>query len=187
MRDPVRFPVAVFLDRDGTVNVDKHYTHRVADLAFEDGALQALKRLAEYPVRVILVTNQSGVALGYYTEEDMRAFHRELVTRVHRHGGRIDGIYYCPHLERTGCGCSKPEPGLLRQAAFDFGLDLEQCWMVGDKRSDVAAGKAVGCKTVLVRTGKAGRWEEDVDAVADFTRDDLYQAVQLIWPALVIP
>jgi histidinol-phosphate phosphatase family domain/HAD-superfamily hydrolase, subfamily IIIA len=152
-----RFPIAVFLDRDGTINVDTHYPFRLDDLELLPCALSALNALAALPVQIIVVSNQAGIALGMYTHEEMATFNAELRRRVVLAGGRIDAFYYCPHLERKNlglteqpCPCSKPAPGMLLEAAADFGLDLSRSMIAGDKPSDVEAGIAAGCYTILV-------------------------------------
>jgi D-glycero-D-manno-heptose 1,7-bisphosphate phosphatase len=149
--------VAVFLDRDGTINVDTHYPYRVSELEFLPGALFALNALAVLPVDIIVVSNQAGIALGMYTLDAMAAFNAELRRRVVESGGRVDAFYYCPHLERKNlrhgerpCLCSKPAPGMLLEAAADFELDLSRSMFVGDKSSDVEAGIAAGCYTILI-------------------------------------
>ncbi|REJ92597.1 MAG: HAD family hydrolase [Planctomycetota bacterium] len=158
-----RHHAAVFLDRDGTINVDTHFPHRIDELAFENRALEGLARLAPLPLHIIVVSNQAGIARGLFTVDDMSAFNQEILRQVQEVEGRIDALYYCPHPERKDlphgaqpCRCSKPNPGMLEEAAADFGLDLKQCFLIGDKNSDIAAAQAVGATPVLLETGKAG-------------------------------
>jgi D-glycero-D-manno-heptose 1,7-bisphosphate phosphatase len=160
----VRYGRAIFVDRDGTIVRDTHYPHRIEELAFESRALEGMRLLAQLPAAILVVSNQAGIAKGLFTREQMSLFNLELRRRVERAGGRIDAIYYCPHLEAkdtaTGtaaCACSKPGSGMLQEAALDFHLNLPDCYLVGDKNSDIAAGQAVGAQTVLLRTGKAGQ------------------------------
>lgn len=177
-----RFPVAVFLDRDGTINVDAHYPHRLEDLEFLPRALSSLKALAALPAHIIVVSNQAGIALGMYTAEAMAAFNGELRRRVAEAGGRIDAFYYCPHLERKNlglgeppCPCSKPAPGMLLEAAADFGLDLSGSIFVGDKYTDVEAGIAAGCSTILVTSTRL-----TAEPSPDYVVSDLSAVVPIV-------
>lgn len=182
-----RFSVAVFLDRDGTINEDTHYTHQPEEMAFVPGAIDGLALLAALPLHVIVVTNQAGIALGLYPRETMSAFNAELRRRIEESGGRIDAFYYCPHKEmkhlepgEAPCACSKPSPGMLFEAAADFGLDLTRSYLIGDKSSDVVAGQAAGCRTVLLSTGKAGREEGAVAVRPDRVAASLVEAVRWV-------
>jgi D-glycero-D-manno-heptose 1,7-bisphosphate phosphatase len=176
-----KYEWAVFLDRDGTITVDTHYPHRVDDLTFIPGSLAALKRLAALPAHIIVVSNQAGIALGMFRREDMSRYNAELRARVEQSGGRIDAFYFCPHREpkdlppgEKPCPCAKPAPGMLLEAARDFGIDLRRSFMIGDKASDVAAGNAAGSRSILVSTGKAGAGEVESGKVSpDLTVDDL--------------
>lgn len=179
-----KYEMAVFLDRDGTITVDTHYPHRVDDLAFIPGALQAIKIMSAFAAHIIVVSNQAGIALGLFRREDMSGYNAELRARVEAAGGRIDAFYFCPHREpkdlgpgESPCPCAKPAPGMLLETARDFGLDLTRSFMIGDKASDIAAGNAAGCRSILVRTGKAGKGETESGAVSpERTADDLYAA-----------
>jgi D-glycero-D-manno-heptose 1,7-bisphosphate phosphatase len=182
-----RYPVAVFLDRDGTINVDSHYAHDPAALELIPRAAEGLRFLSQLPVHIIVATNQAGIALGYFTESDMAAFHEALRGRVRELGARIDAFYYCPHFEPVNvpsgvapCACSKPAPGMLIEAASDFGLSLSGSFMIGDKTSDVAAGGVVGCTTVLLKTGKAGGEHPPTLTEPDYVRNDLDEAAHLV-------
>jgi D-glycero-D-manno-heptose 1,7-bisphosphate phosphatase len=172
---------AVFLDRDGTINVEKDYLWRVEDFAFIDGAPQAIRRLNDAGFLVIVVTNQSGVARGLYRPEDVDRLHDHIRRRLDSLGARIDAFYICPHhpIEgigryRTECDCRKGAPGMLLQASADFGIELATSWIVGDKLADVEAGSRAGCRPILVRTGygeaekdRLGVYGESTTVVAD--------------------
>lgn len=151
---------AVFLDRDGTINVEKEYLYRVEEFEFISGVPQALKRLQDAGFLLVVVTNQSGVARGYYTLEDVATLHRHMCNELKVFGVEIAGIYVCPHLPDQGqppydvdCNCRKGKPGMLQRAAVELGIDLQQSFMVGDKLADVEAGCGAGCRALLVRTG----------------------------------
>ena len=146
---------AVFLDRDGTINVDKGYVHRIEDWEWISGAIDAIAALNNAGFLVIVVTNQAGIARGYYTDKQVNELHAWVNRKLEKHGARIDGFYFCPHHPEFGeeCECRKPLPGLLLQAKQDFDIDLANSWLVGDKAGDILAGMAAGVKPILVMTG----------------------------------
>lgn len=152
---------AVFLDRDGTINEDAHYPHDPEDLRFCPGALEGLKILAKLPLDIIIVSNQPGIAYGFYTETQMQIFNEVLFNGIHTAGGRIDSLYYCPHhglrhfkeipKRELPCYYSKPFPGMLLEAARDWEIDLSKSFMIGDRFTDIVAGQLVGCHSILVQ------------------------------------
>ncbi|WP_010681358.1 D-glycero-beta-D-manno-heptose 1,7-bisphosphate 7-phosphatase [Acetivibrio cellulolyticus] len=151
---------AVFLDRDGTINVEKNYVYKIEDFEFIDGTKEAIKRLNDNDYKVIVITNQAGIARGYYKEEDVFKLHNFMNKELSKIGAQVDAFYYCPHHPTAGdekyrieCNCRKPKSGLIVKAVKDFELDLSKCWLIGDKESDIIAGQRVGIKTILVRTG----------------------------------
>ena len=168
---------AVFLDRDGTINVDHGYVFRPGEFEFIAGAPEAIRRLRDAGYLMIVVTNQAGIARGLYGEADVHELHRHLDRELERYGTAIDAYYYCPHHPEKGiepylreCACRKPLPGMLLQAAADFSLNLGGSFLVGDKLSDIEAGLAAGCTPILVDTGYGADVEivpPDVPRVAD--------------------
>jgi D-glycero-D-manno-heptose 1,7-bisphosphate phosphatase len=151
---------AVFLDRDGVLNVEKDYLHRTEDFEFLPGVPQALHLLKEAGFLLIVVTNQSGVARGYFSLEAVHQLHRHLQQELVPYGVAVDGFYICPHHpeygsenEATDCLCRKPLPGMIEKAVSDFSIDPARSYLVGDKLSDIDAGRAAGCRCLLVRTG----------------------------------
>ena len=148
---------AVFLDRDGTLNVDKGYVHRIEDWEWIPGAIGAITMLKKAGFLVIVITNQAGIARGYYDEADMTHLHAIINMELQKHGATIDGFYHCPHHPEFGaireCECRKPMPGMIDKASQDFDIDLGRSWLVGDKASDIQAGLATGIKSILVLTG----------------------------------
>lgn len=178
---------AVFVDRDGTLNVEVNYLHRIEDLVLVPGAIEAIRALNQADYLVLVVTNQAGIARGYYDEAAMHRLHDHLAGVLAGAGARLDGIYFCPHHPDFGdaCDCRKPAPGMLHQAAAEHDLDLRQCWMVGDSAGDIGAGRAVGCRTLLVRTGYGAQTEGTL-AEADRARrpdavvGDIRAAVRVI-------
>ncbi len=174
---------AVFLDRDGTINVEKDYLHRVEDFEFIPGAPLAIRSLKEAGFLVIVVTNQSGVARGYFGLEEVESLHRHLQGELSRHGTAVDAFYVCPHHPtegvgafRTECDCRKGAPGMLLQAARELGIDLAASFMIGDKLGDVEAGRRAGCTPLLVRTGYGVREEVKLEQGIALCFDDLSAA-----------
>lgn len=174
---------AVFLDRDGTLNIDKGYVHRIEDWEWIPGAIDAIVALKKAGFLVIVITNQAGIARGYYDETDMNNLHTMINEELKEHGTTIDGFYHCPHHPEFGairaCECRKPMPGLIDQAKQDFGIDLCRSWLVGDKVSDIQAGLAAGVKSILVQTGY-GSAERALLAKNDICLTDIAAASRYI-------
>lgn len=175
---------AVFLDRDGTINAEHGYLYKVEDCCFLPGVKEAVKRLNVAGFLVVVVTNQSGIARGYYSTVDLEKLHQYMEKAFADAGARIDGWYYCPHHpdfpdDSAVCDCRKPLPGMLLAAADELGIDLSSSWMVGDKSADVEAGIAAGCRPILVRTGY-GAVETALAPAGVPTVDDLLTAVDFI-------
>lgn len=147
---------AAFLDRDGVLNVDRGYTHLPEHLEWIDGAPEAVRLLNESDYTVIVVTNQSGVARGFYDEAAVRRFHAHMQAELERHGAHIDAFYYCPHhpdgtVEEYAvrCGCRKPGIGLLERATLEWPIDLSRSFLIGDKPDDLKAAAAFKIKGLL--------------------------------------
>lgn len=173
---------AVFLDRDGTINLEKDYLFRIEDFEFVPGAPEAIRLLNEAGYLVIVVTNQSGVARGYYGEEEVAVLHRHIDEKLAEWGARVDAWFYCPHhpagkgAYAVTCSCRKPLPGMLLEAACIFDIDIKNSVMIGDKRADVEVAIAVGCRPILVRSGY-GAEEESAIPAGITVHDDLLTAV----------
>lgn len=151
---------AVFLDRDGTINEQMGYINHITRFKLLPGVAQAIRTLNEHWLPVVVVTNQSGLARGYFPESLLDEVHQEMSYRLALEGAHIDGLYVCPHHPeakeerfRIACNCRKPKTGLLEQAAIDLHLDLQRSFVVGDRWSDLRCGAAVGATTILVLTG----------------------------------
>ena len=140
----------VFLDRDGTMVKDVPYCSKVEDLELLPGIPEAVKLLNDNGFKVIVVTNQSGIARGYLSENTLSQIHNKLKSELTKFGAHLDAIYYCPHHPDDNCGCRKPKAGLLLQASKDFNIDFEQSYIVGDQPMDITAGRSLGCRTVLL-------------------------------------
>jgi len=177
---------AVFLDRDGVINKDNGYVSEIDDFEFLEGAIEACIALKEKGYLLVVVTNQSGIARGLFSEEQFHTLTEWMYWSMADRGVDLDGIYYCPHHSEAGigefkieCECRKPKPGMLNNAIDDLKIDIENSILVGDKVSDIQAGIAAGVKTnYLVRTGKAITEEGETLATAIF--DDLAAVVKSI-------
>jgi D-glycero-D-manno-heptose 1,7-bisphosphate phosphatase len=150
----------VFLDRDGVVIEDSHYLGKPEHVRLIPGSAEAIASLNRAGWPVVIVSNQSGVARGMFDEADVNAVHTHLAELLHGYGARIDAFHFCPHHPeaelaafRVECECRKPRPGMLVRAAAELRLNLRASWMIGDRVTDLEAGAAVGCRTVLLRTG----------------------------------
>jgi D-glycero-D-manno-heptose 1,7-bisphosphate phosphatase len=144
---------AAFVDRDGTINVRPKphcYVESPSEFRWLPGAVEGLVRLANAGLRLVVVSNQRGVARGLVSEQTLRTIEAEIQDRLMRSGAEIAEFRYCPHELTEGCDCRKPRPGMLLAAAQTLDLDLSSSWMIGDAGSDVQAGVAAGCRTVLI-------------------------------------
>jgi len=141
---------AVFVDRDGTICFDKHYLADPAGLDLIPTVVEGLRKLTKAGVPIIIVTNQSGVARGYFTDETLSRIHARLIEILHKQGVRILDIFYCPHMPDAGCDCRKPAPGLLLRASKKHGIDLSKSYVIGDRMMDVELAHRVEAKGVLV-------------------------------------
>lgn len=171
--------IAVFLDRDGVINQDTGYVSCIDDFHFIDGAIEALQLLKKKGYSLVVVTNQSGIARGYYSEEQFMQLTEWMDWSLADRDVDLDGIYYCPHHPTAGeapyrqeCNCRKPAPGMLLDAARELDIDLAASYIVGDKAADMQAARAAGVgHKILVRTGKAVTAE--AQALADEVQDSL--------------
>lgn len=146
-------PVAVLLDRDGTVIVERHYPKDPADVALEAGAAAGLRRCVAAGIKLVVVTNQSGIGRGLLTEDDYARVTARMVELLDVEGVQLDAIYHCPHAPSAGCHCRKPRPGLVERAAAALGFDATRSIVVGDKIADLRLAAAVGAQAFLVTTG----------------------------------
>ena len=173
----------VFIDRDGTLNVEKHYLHRYEDWEWIPGSVEKLRELREAGFLTIVVTNQAGVGRGYYDEAAIKRLHALVDEELLAAGSGIDAYYYCPHHPEYGnvrdCDCRKPAPGMLMSAQRQWNVALKDSWMVGDKLSDIRAGLAAGVRCILVRTGY-GQLEQDGCPPGVLLADDFAEAASLI-------
>lgn len=162
---------AIFLDRDGVIVEDTGYISSPEELILFPDVIPVLKKL-QHSFRLIVVTNQSGVARGYFTEEDLFAINERVIQMLADYGIGLDAIYYCPHHPKVGkdeyrieCDCRKPKPGLLRLAAEEFGIELNKSFLIGDQETDIQAGRALGIKTIKINRNEQ---ESADESGADF-------------------
>ena len=181
----------VFLDRDGTLNVEVGYIRNVEDLVLIDGAAEAVRKLNQAGIAAILVTNQSGAARGYYAESHIHELHARLLKLLNAENAHLDNIYYCPHLEEGTvppfnrvCDCRKPEVGMVEQAYAEHPeLDRSRSFVIGDKATDVELARNCGAKGILVTTGYGtavlkGEYQHIVEP--DFQAPSIVEAVDWI-------
>jgi len=182
---------AVFIDRDGTISEEVGYINHPSRFHVFPYSAPAIKLLNESGWLAIVVTNQAGVARGYFSEEMIKSVHEQLKQDLENNGARLDAIYYCAHHPSAGeppyrldCDCRKPKPGLIRQAAEELGIDLEKSWMVGDRYSDVELARNAGVHSAFVMSGYGpGEWEHQRGSwkyQPDLISENLLEAVAAI-------
>ena len=182
---------AVFMDRDGTISEEIGYVNHASRYRVFPYSAHAVRLLNESDWLAVLITNQAGVARGYFTEDMIGAVHHVLVKELERGGGHLDKIYYCPHHPSVGevpyrldCDCRKPKPGLLHRAAEELDIDLSESWMIGDRYSDIELASNAGTRSAFVLSGYGlGEWEYQRSGwkiQPDIVANDLLDAVQQI-------
>jgi D-glycero-D-manno-heptose 1,7-bisphosphate phosphatase len=176
----------VFIDRDGVINVDLigDYIKSWSEFRFEAGALEAMKALSDLGYDIIIISNQAGVGDGVFSEEALWDVHQKMLDEMERAGISVLDTYYCLHGKQAGCGCRKPATGLFEQASHDYRFDRKNTFFIGDKASDVEAGRKFGLKTIFVRTGHGKNEEKKLTGALkpDHIADNLEQAVRYFQP-----
>jgi D-glycero-D-manno-heptose 1,7-bisphosphate phosphatase len=170
----------VLLDRDGTINVERHYLSDPEQIALLPGAAEGLAALKGLGLGLIVVTNQSGVGRGMFDQNRLNEIHDRLRALLRAAGAEIDGIVCCPHRPDEACSCRKPLPGLIEQAAREYEFEPAASFVIGDKPCDVDLGHAVGATTLLVRTGYGSRYATDANVRPNYVVDDLAHASRII-------
>lgn len=168
---------AIFLDRDGTLIEEVNFLSRVEDLRLFPYTAKSVKLLKDAGFLIIIVTNQSGIGRGIYTEDDMHAIHAQIQIEL---DNAIDAFYFCPHLPDAGCKCRKPGQGMIESALAQFDIDLERSWMVGDKKIDVETGLLGKISTALVLTGYGQEHQVLLEITPAIISADLHEAVKSI-------
>lgn len=167
----------VLLDRDGTINVDRHYLSASEQLELLPRAAEGIRAMRFLGLKVMVITNQSGVGRGYFSLKALEQIHQDLQMMLGRQGATLDAIYFCPHGPADGCACRKPAPGLAYRAAEDFQADLSEAFVIGDRLSDIEMGRRVRAMTILVKPGgTVGSAEAQPNHIAS----DLFEAARWI-------
>ena len=175
----------IFLDRDGTINVEKHYLHKIEDFEYENGVLEALEGLQKLGYKFIIVTNQAGIAKGYYTESDYLILEEFIENDLREKGIIIQKTYHCPHHPQgkspynVNCDCRKPKTGMFLEAIEEFDIDIENSYMVGDRFTDLKPADELGIYPVLIKTGYG---EDQLDALiqSDKTIEGKFKRVMVV-------
>lgn len=163
---------AIFLDRDGVINIDKSYVYKIDDFEFVEGLMKALKHFQDLGYLLIVVTNQSGIGRGYYTINDFKKLTHWMLEEFKREKIDIKKVFFCPHSPEERCECRKPQPGMIKEAAKEFDIELKNSWMIGDKESDIEAALSAGIKnTILIG---------DMDTKAKFKVKSILDTISII-------
>ncbi len=165
---------AIFLDRDGVINVDKNYVYKIEDFEFKEGIFDLLKKLQKLNYQLFIITNQSGIARGYYTKEDFQKLSLWMLNEFEKRGIFIKKLYYCPHLPDDKCECRKPKVGMLKSADKEFGVDIKNSWLIGDKESDIKAGENFGIKNTILISNESRKNS------ARYHVDTIFDIIQII-------
>ena len=171
---------AIFLDKDGTLIPDVPYNVDPEKISLSQNTIDGLLALQEAGFVLLVISNQSGIAKGFFDEEALQHVAHKIISLLQQHGLRLAGFYYCPHHPESdmqsykiNCSCRKPKPGLFFEAASDHQIDLSQSWMIGDILHDVEAGHAAGCKAILINNGNETEWELNTARIPDAIVDDI--------------
>jgi D-glycero-D-manno-heptose 1,7-bisphosphate phosphatase len=170
----------IFLDRDGTLIHDKGYTYRTEDYRLLPQALEGLQAFARQGFRFVILTNQSGIGRGFFSEDDYQTFERYLSDDLQRQGIALEASYHCPHTPADGCDCRKPGTDLFKRAQRELGAVLSESWMIGDKLSDIQAGDRAGCRGQVFIGPTRERATLGAQAPAHLSADNLLEAARLI-------
>ena len=172
----------VFIDRDGTINANIGYIRNHDDFHMYQGVAEGIKLLNDEGFKIIIITNQSGISRGYFTEETLEKIHNKMKKELSIKNASADAIYYCPHHPDEHCNCRKPNTGLLEKALKDFDIDVKKSFFIGDRMLDVEAGHKIGCKTVLIPEDKEKVQKEmaESDLDPDYICYDFFSGVEWI-------
>ena len=167
-----------FLDRDGVINKEKHYLYKISDFVFIDGVFDSCKYIQNLGFEIIIITNQSGINRGFYTEDDYLNLTRWMLDKFNKNNISILDVLYCPHGPNSGCFCRKPKPGMLLDAKEKYNIDMNNSWLIGDKENDIKAAKNAGIKnTILV---KSGHIVSEYDSIALHHLDSIKEVNKVI-------
>ena len=168
----------IFLDRDGVINKELNYLYKIEDFEFIDGVFETCKYLTSLDYKIIVITNQSGIARGYFTEDDYQIITQWMIAQFNKNGVDILDVLHCPHLPDSNCNCRKPKPGMIKDAKHKYGIDIQNSWLIGDKENDIIAGNSSGISnTILV---KSGHKINEIDSNAKYILESINEANQVI-------
>ena len=168
----------IFLDRDGVINKEVGYLHRIEDFEFINGVFDACKHLQNLDYKIIIVTNQSGIYRGYYTESDFQVLTEWMIKKFKKNDIAVFDIFHCPHGPESNCNCRKPMPGMLIEAKDKHNIDMGKSWMIGDNENDITAAESAGISnTILVRSGHK---IDESKSGAKFILESIQQSMQVI-------
>ena len=168
----------IFLDRDGVINKEINYLHKIDDFKFIDGVFETCQYLISLDYQIIVITNQSGISRGYYTEKNFQIITEWMIAEFQKNDIIILDIFHCPHLPNSNCNCRKPKPGMLLDAKYKHNIDMQNSWLIGDKEIDIIAANSSGItNTILV---KSGHKINEVDSHAKYFLDSIQQSKQVI-------
>ena len=168
----------IFLDRDGVINQEVGYLHKSKDFKFIDGTFEACKQFQSLGYKLIVVTNQSGIARGYYQEEDFHILTKWMLAQFYNRDIDILDVFFCPHGPKSTCKCRKPQPGMLLEARDKYDINMEGSWIIGDKEADITAANSAGVNnTILVKSGHS---VDEMNTEAKFILESIKESIQII-------
>ena len=166
----------IFLDRDGVINKDTNYLYKIEEFEFTTGIFKMCQYLLSIDYQIIIVTNQSGIARGYFSENDFQKITQWMLSQFKINGVNILDVFHCPHSSDSNCNCRKPKPGMLIKAQKQYNIDMGNSWMIGDKERDISAAKNAGIKNTILLNGT----QKIIKSEAEYITDSLKNTINLI-------
>jgi len=171
---------AIFLDKDGTLIPDVPYNINPALISIEKNSIEGLKALQKAGFRLIVISNQPGIGLGYFNQDSLMIVEQTIKALLSERGVHLEAFFYCPHIDSDNCSCRKPKPGMLLKAAEELNINLAASWMIGDILNDMEAGRKAGCKTILIDNGNETEWIMSENRRPDFRVKHINHAAEII-------